>query len=232
MERWLDTNEQEEAISALEFVLESAPRLATDIYRWRWVIISLHSALQGFMVIALRSSDGSGPVPDSIIMQILLARGAKESQPRHILQKLLVLCRLPRSRCITQILAACRAKELEPREMLHKFLVVYRLLRTRRMDRYGPLSKRFHPQGTQSHSVRRLNELRNKFIHFTPEGWLLEVSRMPHICLDCLAVIHFLESQSGNIVWKDASLHQRATDAIAATTKFFATLRDEYDNVA
>jgi hypothetical protein len=197
MERWLHTDEHEEAVSALEFMLESASKLASDIYRWRWIIISLHSALQGFMVIALRHSDGSGPVPDAII---------------------------------TQILDAHQAKEPQPRELLHKFLVLYRLLKSRRMDRYVH-SQRFRPQGTQNRSVCRLNQLRNEFIHFTPKGWSLEVSGLPQICLDCLAVIHFLESQSGNIFWHNQALQQRASDAIATLREFFTALRNEYENV-
>jgi hypothetical protein len=198
MERWLRTDEHEEAVSALEFVLESASKVATDIYRWRWIIISLHSALQGFMVIALRHTDGSGPVPSEIIGRIL---------------------------------AAQRKKEPQPREMLHKFLVLYRKLRSSRMDRFIH-SKRFKPQGAQNRSVCRLNQLRNEFIHFTPKGWLLEVSGLPHICLDCLSVIHFLESQSGNILWHNHILHERASKALTAAISFFTALRDEYDRPA
>jgi hypothetical protein len=195
MELWLHTDEHEEAVSALEFVLESASKVATDIYRWRWIIISLHSALQGFMVIALRHTDGSGPVPDDIITRILVAQ---------------------------------RTKEPQPREMLHKFLVLYRKLRSSRMDRFVH-SRRFQPHGTQNRSVCRLNQLRNEFIHFTPKGWSLDVSSLPHICLDCLSVIHFLESQSGNIVWYNNTLHQRASNALTTAIAFFKALRDEYD---
>lgn len=198
MERWLKTDEYKEAVSALEFVLESASKLSTDICRWRWVILSLHSALQGFMVIALRHSDGSGPVPNDIIVRILTAH---------------------------------RNKQPQPDEMLHKFLVLYRLLRGQRMERYIH-SKRFRPQGTQSWSVRRLNMLRNEFIHFTPKGWSLEVSGLPHICLDCLGVIRFLQSESGNIFWHNDSLRERASTAILACTDFFTLLHNDYENGA
>lgn len=194
MERVLQTNEQEEAVSALEFTLESALKVTTDIYRWRWIIISLHSALQGFMVIALRHSDGSGPVPDFIIAKILIAN---------------------------------RKKQPQPDEVLHRFLTLYRLLRSRRMERYVH-SKRFRPKGTQTWSVRRLNRLRNDFVHFTPKGLSLEVSGLPHICLDCLSVVQFLHDESGNIFWNDASFRQRASAAIAASTDFFTALHNQY----
>ena len=195
MNQWLHTDEYEEAVSALEFVLEASSRLATDVSRWRWVIIALHNGLQGFMVIALRQTDGSGPVPDDVI---------------------------------DRILAAHRAKQPQPPERLHKFLVLYRLLRSRRMDRFVQ-SKRFQPLGTQSKSVCRLNQLRNEFIHFTPKGWTLELVGLPHICLDCLNVIQFLKSDSGNIFWHDSDLGQRATIAITALIALFTALHHEYE---
>jgi hypothetical protein len=39
-------------------VAESLDGADRDSYRWKWAIVSLHSALQGFMVLALRGSNG------------------------------------------------------------------------------------------------------------------------------------------------------------------------------
>jgi hypothetical protein len=94
MERWLGTDEYGEAVSALEFVLQEASQLSRDVSRWRWIIIALHNALQGFMVIALRHSDGSGPVPQDIIDRILTANRTQQPQPPERLHKFLVLYRL------------------------------------------------------------------------------------------------------------------------------------------
>ncbi len=36
--------------------MEQISQVKSDVYRWKWVIIALHNALQGFMVLALRGS--------------------------------------------------------------------------------------------------------------------------------------------------------------------------------
>jgi hypothetical protein len=47
--------------------------------------------------------------------------------------------------------------------------------------------------------IEKLLELRNSFIHFMPQGWSLEVSGMPNICISILQAIHFLCFSSGNL---------------------------------
>jgi len=73
MDLWLRTDEIEEAISALEMLAEVAPSIIEDSYRWKWIIISLHNALQGFMVLALRQGNGLLVLKDNIAKQWLKA---------------------------------------------------------------------------------------------------------------------------------------------------------------
>lgn len=58
MNRFLRTDETEEAVSALEMVTEALAGVEDDSYRWKWAIIALHSAVQGFLVLALRGTAG------------------------------------------------------------------------------------------------------------------------------------------------------------------------------
>jgi hypothetical protein len=53
-------------------------------------------------------------------------------------------------------------------------------------------------------------ELRNKFIHFVPQGWSLNVNGLPHICLTILEIIKFLSWESGNILWHNERLKHKA----------------------
>ena len=55
---YLRTDETEEAVSAIEMVEQSAGKVLKDIYQWKWVIVALHNALQCFMVLALKGSNG------------------------------------------------------------------------------------------------------------------------------------------------------------------------------
>ncbi len=55
---YLRTDEREEAVRSLEFAEEQARSLAVDPYLWKWVIVALHNATQGFMVLALWNGNG------------------------------------------------------------------------------------------------------------------------------------------------------------------------------
>jgi hypothetical protein len=57
VEIWLQTDEEQEAVFALCEVIEHLPRVRIDLYQWKWVILALHGAVQGFMTLALRGTD-------------------------------------------------------------------------------------------------------------------------------------------------------------------------------
>ena len=50
---------------------------------------------------------------------------------------------------------------------------------------------------TQTHSLQRLKkDLRNKFEHFTPDAWSIEIHGLPRVCIDVLDVIRFLSVET------------------------------------
>ncbi len=55
--RWLKTNEHLEAINSLEMVCDHLPKVVDRLYNWKWIIIALHNAVQGYMVLALKGSN-------------------------------------------------------------------------------------------------------------------------------------------------------------------------------
>ena len=89
-------------------------------------------------------------------------------------------------------------------------------------------SKKFIAAGSQGRSIKKLNELRNDFIHFIPKGWSIEVSGIPQISIDCLAIIEFLGWDSGNIVWQKSSVQNRAEIALEKAKKTILTIEDNY----
>lgn len=56
--KWLRTNSFRETVSALEACADELHLIERDPYRWKWVILALHGALQGMMVLALQGSHG------------------------------------------------------------------------------------------------------------------------------------------------------------------------------
>jgi hypothetical protein len=64
--RYLRTDEHEEAVRSLEWAEAQARSLGEDSYQWKWVLISLHNAVQGFMVLALWQGNGLLALRDKI----------------------------------------------------------------------------------------------------------------------------------------------------------------------
>ncbi len=90
-EHWLKTNEHEEAVSALEMAAEFSGRIQEQVDSWRWVVLALHNSLQGFMVLALRGTDGLRPLRDDIAKKWLAAHRKKGEYPVEKLDSFLNL---------------------------------------------------------------------------------------------------------------------------------------------
>jgi len=94
-----------------------------------------------------------------------------------------------------------------PKQILDTFPNLYKKIKSERMIMYTE-SKKFVAKGQQDLHVRKLNRLRNQFIHYTPLGWSLEVSDLPAITRDCVEVIKFLALESWNILYREEQTRQ------------------------
>lgn len=193
-EFWLQTNEYEEATSALEAVAEWSQRVENNISYWRWVVLALHNSVQGYMVLALRGSDGLRPLKDDVA---------------------------------TKWLTAYREGGKYPVEKLDTFLNLYKKVQSDTMLFYVH-SKKVVPSRTLGRSMKKLNSHRNDFVHFLPKSWSLEVSGLPAICLDCLALVEFLAWECGNIIWHTEVHRARGQAAIALANNHFKSLERIY----
>ena len=102
-----------------------------------------------------------------------------------------------------------------PEEKLDWFPSLYDKIKSEQML-FLITSKKYVPGPTHDHSVEKLNEMRNTFVHFLPKRWLLDVTGLPCICRDCLDVIEFLVWESGNVTWYDDRTRERMRRAITA----------------
>lgn len=166
---WLTTNELNEAAKTLKMIHNCLGQAEEDQYHWKWVLITLHNCLQGFMVCALRGKDGLNVLKDRVALQF------READQNN----------LPR-----------------PREELDTFLNLYKKIQSDKMLIY-PHSKKFTAKGQHDRSVRKLNQLRNQFIHFKPKAWFFELNSLPKLAMDGKGIIDFLVFSSGNIQVKD-----------------------------
>jgi len=158
-----------------------ASRLAGDLQHdysmWRWVIIALHNAVQGFMVLSLRHGNGLLALSDKSYAEWMDAHEKGGPYPSD--------------------------------EKLDTYLNLYKKIKNKELGQIGG-NRRFEPKGTEGKSIKKLDALRNDFIHFTPKGWSLKIDGLPQICADCLRLIAFLGWDTENIFWHEPSHKERA----------------------
>jgi len=147
---YLRTDEEAEAVEALCMASRVADYLEREASYWRWVIIALHNAVQGFMVLSLRHGNGLAALSDKSYSEWMEAH--EKGAPY-------------------------------PEEMLDSYPNLYKKVKSKNYGEIGG-NQRFTPQGSEGKSIKKLNSLRNDFIHFTPKGWSLEIDGLPTICLD------------------------------------------------
>ena len=146
---WLRTDEIEEFIDALEHAAMFARQLtAGDVKAWKWLIIALHSALQGACVCALRGHDTTG-------VEVL-----REQSRTEMLHWLQVASRNNPSVPVPE-------QRLAPlRDLFDRV----------RRPRYLPTPHTLGASVDMVADVKELNRVRNTFIHFLPGGLSSEVS--------------------------------------------------------
>ncbi len=200
MQNLLQTDTYSESTVALEMLAEQAGRIEADFHRWKWVILALHNAIQTFMTLALRGSSNQNVLHPKSLEAWNDAPNAQSIR--------------------AEILSSGR---------VNVFLGLYKDIKSDKMLHFVG-SRKFVPHGTQGKSIKQLNMYRNTFVHYLPTTWILEVSGLPDICLDCLDIVQFLGWESGNIYGWDESIEQRAHQALQQSCASFRYLKTYYNS--
>lgn len=66
---WVRTDDQTEAVHALEMAAEQLEKVLEEPYRWKWVIVATFNSLQAFMAAALQGTAGIGAMRNDYIEQ-------------------------------------------------------------------------------------------------------------------------------------------------------------------
>jgi hypothetical protein len=182
---YLHTNTEHEALGSLEAAARFVEAAETDSDMWKWAVIALHNAVQGFMVLALRGSESWGALRDDDIAMKVQAQGnfyrAMEAGDTVAAE------------AANQIMLFSPSK-------LAGFLDLYkRIKRDRWPMNQGMASVAYTKRITDDRCMEGLNRVRNEFAHFQPAGRLFLLSQFPAITATGLHIISFLVKDSGNI---------------------------------
>jgi hypothetical protein len=164
-EVWLRTDEIMEMIGAIEHSREIAPTVCGDVMRWKWLFIALHNALQGACVCALRGAGAS----DAAVLSSASAKAWWKWLD----------------------VDSRNDNSLAPKDArwLARMLELYDRAKS---PAYLQEPHRLQPHAQMDCDVKKLNDLRNDFLHFVPEGWSLDVSGMPRIVRNCCEAFEHL----------------------------------------
>jgi hypothetical protein len=84
---------------------------------------------------------------------------------------------------------------------LDKFMNLYQKIKSDRFLLFLNTQK-YQPTSSQKRNIKRLNDIRNTFVHYKIDLFMASQSDFPfEIILDCLNFIEFLALKSNNIFW-------------------------------
>ena len=215
---YLSTDTELEAVGALEATTHFLLAVESDPSMWKWAIIALHNAVQGFMVLALQGT-----------WNVTVQR--REQRDR----KLKARREYYRAREVGDEQAANEFNEimLFGEADLAPFAELYGRIKT---PDHGMIqfmdSRYFEPRPTDDQCIECLNDLRNEFIHFVPSRRRFLLARFPAITQAGLHVITFLLHDSRNIRWFHGSdrenLKPRVELALRTATEALARIAASY----
>lgn len=187
---YLRVDELSEGVFCLQVTQEMIGQVGEDPYYWEWVILALHSALQAFMVCALRSTN---------YLRLLTKKNAEAWLNAY--EKGLPL----------------------PKERLAPFMKLYgRVKCDDHMMMYSG-SRALEATQEQDRSVERLHLFRNRFVHFLPMDWCLQLAGLANMAANCIGVVRFLAFNCGNVLWtRKDDLRARCSESVEAIEAAFA----------
>jgi len=203
---WLRTDEKVEALEALKEFKRHLEAIESegDLNSWKWSLLSLHIALQGFMVWAIRRGHDREVINDKVYrgdqVEGIQARALLwiDKKWRRFLDK--SLKRKKYSQIYDEWMNGKREWENVPNDLLCSYDELYGKIKDKiLMEDTWASGRRFQPQGTQGRSIKDLKYWRNKFIHFSPWAVSADVALFHPIFEDCIHTIEFLTFESGHI---------------------------------
>ncbi len=161
---FIRTDEYYDFVDTLEFCLESLTRTKQSDAHWKWVIISLHNALQGALVCVLKGTDDFG---------IMNKKSAEKMYEWHEQR---------------------RKGKQTPYPKMHlanTMELLERASRSQYMSEFNGMPISLTSQQKKDFSLLN-TDLRNQFTHFAPSGWSIEKEGLPRIILNMIDIIEQL----------------------------------------
>jgi len=208
VKRLVRFDECKDAVLSLHLLRELLPKVRDEERYWKWVMISLHSGLQGFMVLLLQGSDK---------LEIMSDNKSTKSFIHYY-----------------RGLAGLHGDKINnlPSPHLKKFRELYQSIKNE--DLMIPSDQRRPLPLEERHdtSVMDLDAIRNGFVHFFPRFSSSDALGFIEVTRDCLEVISFLVSTLPKNVWCPPQLEMESINLIAEVREGLETISESVEGVA
>ena len=183
MTGYVRTDERQDVLASLEHCAICLADTERSDGAWKWVVLSLHSALQGAMICHLSGTDGVGALNSKCARQWSNWHernrcGKIEYIDEGVDDVLGLPVRRPRS-----------LSDQPPSDRVASAPDLFKRLGSE-SERIGRACGRIiEITAAQRESFKTLNDLRNDFTHFSPRGWSIELQLIEDVVPDMLDVI-------------------------------------------
>lgn len=186
-EGFLNLNEETNAYDSLEKFSFFLEKTKEDPTFWKWAIVALHNTLYGLMILVLKGTTSLNVINPKKTKKILLWKRV---------YSLMIL-----------VLKGTNPLNIIKNKSKHiiYFQEAFKRIQKKQFTQTG-LGKGipFNAEKKHKDSVKRLNsELRNRFMHFIPGVWGIEINLLRKITKDCMEIIEYCLFKSGNIAMHD-----------------------------
>lgn len=206
---YIHIDERLDVLASLEFCAISLTHTRQTERAWKWVVLSLHSALQGAMVCHLSGTAQLGALTEQSASKWLAWYNNKrpsETETESMQESF--------DEFGAPITHAEDNGEPAPVETVASAAVLFERLYCESKRVEVSFGEVISVTEQQKKSFERLHRLRNNFTHFSPKGWSIELNYIKETICDVLQVLGLILDDSWTLI------HMSDEDRSALNSKF------------
>ena len=218
MSEYVRTDETQDVLASLQHCLLCLAETERSPSTWKWVILSLHSALQGAMVCLLSGNANLGALTaESARKWFEWDERDRRGEIDYIddVDEFGLPFRRPRN-----------PRDRPPSTQVASAPKLFERLDSESARIESDCGRIIEITNAQKQSFRRLHALRNGFTHFSPQGWSIEIQLIVEISLDMLDVIDQIADDEWAFLHMSTEDRRLMCNAIADLRRRFHDIPD------
>ena len=215
MTGYLDTDERQDVLASLEHCALCLVSAESSSGAWKWVVLSLHSALQGAMICHLSGTAGVGALTSTCARQWSQWHERDGRGEIDYIDEGVDELGLPARRLRNP-------DERPPSDRVANAPELFKRLGSESERIESGCGRIIAITAAQKQSFKRLHDLSNGFTHFSPRGWSIELQLIEDVVPDILDVIAQIADDGWPFRHMSAEEHQLLRDTVSDLRRRFS----------